>query len=73
VLYADDADGALPWSEKHWTAPSNSNGAMNYTDPTAANFRTNAYWQLWSYAAKNEETLAMPVGSGGQSRDRERG
>ena len=60
VLYADDEGGALPWSEKHWTAPSNPNGAMNYTDPTAANFHTNAYWQLWGYAGKNDGLWQCP-------------
>jgi len=60
VLYADDEGGALPWSEKHWTAPSNPNGAMNYTDPAAANFHTNAYWQLWSYAGKNDGLWQCP-------------
>jgi hypothetical protein len=59
-MYADDEGGALPWSEKHWTAPSNPNGAMNYTDPAAANFHTNAYWQLWSYAGKNDGLWQCP-------------
>lgn len=54
VLYANDQNDALPWSEKHWTAPSNPNGAMNYTDPAAANFRTNAYCQLSAYTSRND-------------------
>jgi len=55
TLYADENQQALPWSEKHWTAPSNPNGAMNYTDPTAANFHVNVYWQLWNFAGKNDD------------------
>lgn len=35
ILCANDECDALPWSEKHWTAPSNPNGPMNYTDPAA--------------------------------------
>ena len=60
VMYADDNDDALPWGERHWTAPSNPNGALNYTDPAAANFRTNAYWQLWSYAGKDDGLWQCP-------------
>jgi prepilin-type N-terminal cleavage/methylation domain-containing protein len=60
TLYADENDNALPWSEKHWTAPSNPSGAMNYTAATAANFHTNAYWQLWNYAGKNDGLWQCP-------------
>ena len=60
TLYADGNDGALPWSEKHWTAPSNPNGALNYTDPTAANFSINAYWELWNYAGNNDGLWQCP-------------
>jgi prepilin-type N-terminal cleavage/methylation domain-containing protein len=60
MLYAGDASDGLPWSEKHWTSPANTNGAINYTDPTAANFRINAYWQLWNYAGKNDGLWQCP-------------
>ncbi len=60
VMFAGDEDDSLPWSEKHWTSPANTNGAMNYTDPTAANFRTNAYWQLWNYAGKDDGLWQCP-------------
>jgi prepilin-type processing-associated H-X9-DG protein len=60
TLYADENQQALPWSEKHWTAPSNPNGAMNFTDPTAANFHINAYWQLWQFAGQNDGLWQCP-------------
>ena len=60
ALYAGDASDGLPWSEKHWSSPANPNGAINYTDPTAANFRTNAYWLLWNYAGKNDGLWQCP-------------
>jgi prepilin-type N-terminal cleavage/methylation domain-containing protein/prepilin-type processing-associated H-X9-DG protein len=60
TLYADENGQALPWSEKHWTAPSSPLGAMNYTDPTAANFHINAYWLLLNYAGKNDGLWQCP-------------
>jgi prepilin-type N-terminal cleavage/methylation domain-containing protein len=60
TIYADENGQNLPWSEKHWTAPSNPNGAMNYTDPTAANFHVNVYWQLWGFAGKNDGLWQCP-------------
>jgi len=62
MLYAGDNDDALPWSERHWTAPSNPNGAMNYADPASAIFRTNAYWLLWTYAGRNDGLWQCPSG-----------
>jgi prepilin-type N-terminal cleavage/methylation domain-containing protein/prepilin-type processing-associated H-X9-DG protein len=54
TLYADDHEDALPWQERHWTSPSNPTAVMNYTDPTAPNFRTNAYWQLGGYVHRSD-------------------
>ena len=54
TLYADDNEDTLPWSERHWISPSNPTAVMNYTDPTAANFRTNAYWQLSEYVQRSD-------------------
>src|SRR5688572_19643530 len=54
ALYADDNEDILPWSERHWISPSNPTAVMNYTDPTAANFRTNAYWQLSEYVQRSD-------------------
>jgi prepilin-type N-terminal cleavage/methylation domain-containing protein len=63
TLYADENGQALPWSERHWTAPSNPNGAMNYTDPAAANFHINAYWLLWNFAGQNDGLWQCPSAS----------
>jgi general secretion pathway protein G len=60
IIYADEYGQALPWSEKHWTAPSNANGAMNYTDPAAANFHINAYSLLWNFTGKNDGFWQCP-------------
>ena len=60
TIYADEYGQALPWSEKHCTAPSNPNGMMNYTDPTAANFHINAYWLMWNYAGRNDGLWQCP-------------
>jgi len=60
LLYAGDASDGLPWSEKHWASPANPNGPINYTDPTAANFRNNAYRQLWDYVGKNDGLWQCP-------------
>jgi prepilin-type N-terminal cleavage/methylation domain-containing protein len=61
VPFADDEDDSLPWSEKtHWIGPSHPSGPLNYTDPPAANFRTNAYWQLWNYAGKDDGLWQCP-------------
>ena len=60
TLYADESEQALPWSVRHWTAPSRPGGAFNYTDPTAANFRINVYWLLWNYAGKNDGLWQCP-------------
>jgi len=60
TLYADENEQALPWSVRHWTAPSMPGGAFNYTDPTAANFRINAYWLLWNFAGKNDGLWQCP-------------
>jgi prepilin-type N-terminal cleavage/methylation domain-containing protein/prepilin-type processing-associated H-X9-DG protein len=54
ILYANDSLDALPWQERHWTTPANPTAVMNYTDPTASNFRTNVYWQLYSYVSRND-------------------
>jgi type II secretory pathway pseudopilin PulG len=54
TLYADENEDILPWSERHWISPSNPTAVMNYTDPTAANFRTNAYWQLSEYVRRSD-------------------
>ena len=62
MLYTGDNDDALLWSERHWTAPSNPNGAMNYTDPASANFRTNVYSLLWRYAGQNDGLWQCPSG-----------
>ena len=62
ILYANDQSDALPWSEKHWTSPSNPNGALSYTDPAAPNFRTNAYWQLLTYTGRNDDLWQCPTG-----------
>jgi len=60
TLYADDNEDALPWSERHWTSPSNPTAVMNYTDPTAPNFRTNAYWQLTGYVERSDSFWHCP-------------
>jgi prepilin-type N-terminal cleavage/methylation domain-containing protein/prepilin-type processing-associated H-X9-DG protein len=54
MLYADDNHDALPWADKNWTAPSNPNGAMNFTDPASPVFRTNCYWQLRPYVGRDD-------------------
>ena len=54
TLYADDNEDALPWSQRHWTSPSNPTAVMNYTDPADPNFRTNAYWQLSEYVQRKD-------------------
>jgi prepilin-type N-terminal cleavage/methylation domain-containing protein len=53
-MYSDDCNSRLPWAEKHWVGPSNPSGAMNFTDPTAPNFRTNAYWELRPYLGNQD-------------------
>jgi prepilin-type N-terminal cleavage/methylation domain-containing protein len=53
-IYSDDHDFRLPWAEKHWVGPSNPSGAMNFTDPAAPNFRTNAYWELRPYLGNQD-------------------
>jgi prepilin-type N-terminal cleavage/methylation domain-containing protein len=60
--YGEDNEQALPCSEKHWTAPSNPNGALNYTSPTAANFRINDYWLLRNCAGRNDGLWQCPSG-----------
>jgi len=61
TLYADENQQVLPWSEKHWTAPSNPTGAMNYTDPAAANFHVNAYSLVWNYTGKDAGLWQCPA------------
>jgi prepilin-type N-terminal cleavage/methylation domain-containing protein/prepilin-type processing-associated H-X9-DG protein len=51
-LYVDDNEGALPWSERFWTAPSNS--GFNFTDPASPTFYTNFYAQLREYVGKDD-------------------
>jgi prepilin-type N-terminal cleavage/methylation domain-containing protein len=55
TLYANDNSDALPWQQRrHWITPANPVVPCNYTDPTAANFLTNAYWLLTAYVAKDD-------------------
>jgi prepilin-type processing-associated H-X9-DG protein len=55
TLYADDHEDALPWQQRnHWVTPANGVGVLNYTDPTAPNFRTNVYWQLTEYVQRSD-------------------
>ena len=48
-LSADDNGDVLPWSDRHWTAPSYG---RNFTDSTAPNFLTNVYWQVREYVGR---------------------
>lgn len=59
-MYSDDHDSRLPWAEKHWVGPSNPSGAMNFIDPAAPNFRTNAYWELRPYLGNQDGFWQCP-------------
>jgi len=61
LLYADDEEDALPWSERHWTAPTTQSGPLNYTDSAAANFRPNAYFQLRRFTGRDERLWQCPT------------
>jgi len=55
TLYANDNSDALPWQQRrHWITPANPVVPCNYTDPTASNFLTNAYWLLSAYVERND-------------------
>jgi len=60
MLYAGDNDDALPWSHRHWVAPSSNIEVANYFDPNAPDFRTNAYWQLANYLGGNDGLWQCP-------------
>ena len=59
-LYTEDHESRLPWAEKHWVGPSNPSGALNFTDPAATNFRTNAYWELRPYLGNQDDFWQCP-------------
>jgi prepilin-type N-terminal cleavage/methylation domain-containing protein len=59
-MYTEDYESRLPWAEKHWVGPSNPSGAMNFTDPTATNFRTNAYLELRPYLGNQDGFWQCP-------------
>jgi len=59
-LYADDETDCLPWSERHWTAPTTQSGPLNYTDSAAANFRPNAYFQLRRFTGQDNRFWQCP-------------
>jgi len=67
TLYADDNEDALPWQQRnHWVTPANVVGVLNYTDPSASNFRTNVYWQLTEYVQRSDgfwHCPSAPVGT----------
>jgi len=60
MLYAGDYEDALPWSHRHWVAPSSNVEVANYFDPNAPDFRTNAYWQLVGYLGGNDGLWQCP-------------
>ena len=60
LSYTDDNLNALPWAVRHWTAPSNPNGALNYTDSSAANFKANPYFQLRPYLVRDDALWQCP-------------
>jgi prepilin-type N-terminal cleavage/methylation domain-containing protein len=60
MLYAGDNDDALPWSHRNWVAPSSAAEVANYFDPSAPDFRTNAYWQLVIYLGDNDGLWQCP-------------
>ena len=60
LLYADDEADALPWSERHWTAPTTQSGALNYTDAAAANFGPNVYFQLRRFVGRDDRFWQCP-------------
>ena len=59
-MYTDDHDSRLPWAEKHWVGPSNPSGPMNFIDPAAPNFRTNAYLELRPYLGNQDGFWQCP-------------
>ena len=59
-MYSEDHESRLPWAEKHWVGPSNPSGAMNFIDPAAPNFRTNAYWELRPYLGNQDGFWQCP-------------
>jgi len=60
LLYADDEVDSLPWSERHWTAPTTQSGPLNYTDSAAANFHPNAYFQLRRFTGQDDRFWQCP-------------
>ena len=61
IMYADDNEDALPWQQRrHWITPANPVVPCNYTDPTASNFLTNAYWFVSAYVERNDGLWQCP-------------
>jgi prepilin-type processing-associated H-X9-DG protein len=60
-MYSQDYSSHLPWvATNHWVAPSNPMGPLNFIDPSAPNFRANAYWELQPYIGKGDGFWQCP-------------
>ena len=61
TLFADDNEDTLPWQQRrHWITPANPVVPCNYTDPTASDFLTNAYWFVSAYVERNDGLWQCP-------------